>query len=102
MAALCALACSSATPTRSTAVTPENCPTGIASTVSNQSNISYDVYFQNGRGSTILGEINAGSTVTFTHPGDGRGRVTLRVRDRGGMPRTDGRSGVRVRTHCVG
>jgi hypothetical protein len=103
-AALVAFACSSAPQTPVTDVTPENCPAGVATTVSNTTSFAYDVYYQSARSSTVIGESSPNSTITFPHPGDGRGRVYLRLRQAsgGGMPRTDGSRGIRTRTHCIG
>jgi hypothetical protein len=103
-AALVAFACSSAPQTAVTDVTPENCPAGVATTVSNTTGDAYDVYYQAARSAIVIGESRPNSTITFRHPDDGSGRVYLRSRQvsGGGMPRTDGSRGIRTRTHCVG
>ena len=80
------------------------CPFNVLATVRNPTSNKWDVYYQDGRRRTLLGEIAAGSTQTYTLPGEGRGYVSLRggAGDTAGRARTDRVGGVQVRTHCAG
>jgi hypothetical protein len=75
----------------------------MLATVSNRRNAPFDVYYQDAaRPATIIGEIAASSTQTFTIPGDGRGRIFLRgaggyVSERPGSPVPD----IDIRLHCA-
>jgi hypothetical protein len=71
----------------------------MLATISNRRNINLDVYYQKGgQPATIIGEISAGSTQTFTLPNEGRGGVFLRgVRERPGSPQPD----IDIRMHCA-
>jgi len=77
------------------------CPFNVVATVRNQSNRNYDVYYYAGTQRQMLGQINAGSTVTYTLPGEGRGSVRLfgAQADGGGRP-TERTYDIRV--HCAG
>ena len=77
------------------------CPFNVVATVGNSGNRSYDVYYYEGAKRSILGEIAAGSTVTYQLPGEGRGSVRLfgAQADGGGMPNE---RQVRIRIHCAG
>ena len=88
-------ACSSRS-TPATANAPLDCPNRMMATVANRRNVGFDVYYQEGsRPATIVGEVAAGSTQTYTLPGEGRGRVYLRgpgggyVSERPGNPIPD-------------
>lgn len=76
----------------------------MLATVSNRRNVGFDVYYQEpSRPATIVGEVAPSSTVTFTLPGEGRGRVFLRgpgggyVSERPGNPVPD----IDIRLHCA-
>ena len=78
------------------------CPFNVVATIRNQSNRSYDVYYYyEGSWREMLGQINAGSTMTYTLPGEGRGSVRLfgAQGDGGGRP-SDRTYDIRV--HCAG
>ena len=80
------------------------CPFNVVATVRNPLNRTYDIYYQDGRRRTMLGEIAAGSTTTYTLPGEGRGYISVFAAkaDGGGRARTDRMGGVQIRMHCAG
>jgi hypothetical protein len=76
----------------------------MMATVSNRRNVGFDVYYQEGsRPATILGEVAPATTLTFTLPDEGRGRVYLRsagggyVSERPGNPIPD----IDIRLFCA-
>ena len=78
------------------------CPFNVVATVRNQSNRSYDVYYYyEGSRRQMLGQINGGSTMTYTLPGEGRGSIRLfgAQGDGGGRPNEHTYD---VRVHCGG
>ena len=82
-----------------------NCPFRVVTTVSNRRAVPYDVYYQDGaRTAVVLGEVAAGSTQTFTIPGEGRGRVFLRGRGGGYVSERPGNPvhTIEIRMHCAG
>ena len=79
-----------------------NCTSGAVATITNQQNVSYDIYYQEGTTRAIaIGEVNPGSTITVPLPGSGRGRVYLSATN-GYIPRTRAISDTRIRVHCAG
>ena len=80
------------------------CPFNVLATVRNATNYKWDVYYQDGKARTMLGEIAAGSTQTYSLPGEGRGYVSLRAGSgpTAGRARTDRAGGAQVRSHCAG
>ena len=83
------------------------CPFRVLATVANPRPISYDIYYrEQGKPETILGEIQAASTVTFQIPGEGRGYVRLQrpAGDRNTPIPYTGRPlpETRIRMHCPG
>ena len=80
------------------------CPYKVVATVSNPTNRNYDVYYQDGRTRSMLGEIVAGGTNTFPLPGEGRGYVSAfgSQADGGGRAPSTATRGVRIRVHCEG
>jgi hypothetical protein len=101
--ALALNACASKQPAVSTSPLAA-CPFNVLATVRNPTNNKWDVYYQDGKTRTLLGEIAAGSTQTYTLPGEGRGYVSLRGGSgpTAGRARTDRVGGAQVRTHCAG
>ena len=98
------LAACAASPSASPETQPvASCDRGVVATVSNQTGNQYDVMYQTVRSEIVLGEAGPNSTVTFSLPGDGQGRVYLRtgITGQGGRVSTDGRRGVRVTTRCA-
>lgn len=98
------LAACAASPSASPETQPvASCDRGVVATVSNQTGNQYDVMYQTVRSEIVLGESGPNSTVTFSLPGDGQGRVYLRtgITGQGGRVSTDGRRGVRVTTRCA-
>ena len=83
------------------------CQGRILATVTNSHAVSYDVYYADSRGSTILGEVRAGSTAVYTLPGSGQGQVWYQRAAGDGGASLRGSGGqvagtVRIRKHCAG
>jgi len=98
------IACSSRSAPATTAERVD-CPNRMMATVANRRNVSFDVYYQEGnRPATIVGEVAPATTLTFTLPSEGRGRVYLRsagggyVSERPGNPMPD----IDIRLFCAG
>ena len=85
----------------------EACRGRVLVTVTNGHVVSYDVYYADSRGSTVLGEVRAGSTLVLTLPGSGQGQVWVQraAADGGSSQRSTGGQNsrdVRIRKHCSG
>jgi hypothetical protein len=99
--AFVAVSCSSA-PAPATSAQQLNCASGAVATITNQRNVSYDIYYQEGTTRAVaIGEVNPGSTITVPLPGTGRGRVYLSTAN-GYIPRSRAISETRIRVHCAG
>jgi len=94
------VSCSSG-PAPVTASEQLSCSNGTLATVSNLRTVSYDVLYQEGRkAATMIGDVPAGTTTTFSLPGTGQGRVYGRARN-GYIPRNRAISDFRIRVHCA-
>lgn len=97
------LACAARAPAASSLA---QCPFRVQATITNPRPIDYDVYYRDpGQPAVVLGEVRAGSTVTFQLPGEGRGTIRLQrpAGDQQIIPFTGRRlPDMRIRTHCAG